>query len=49
MMNDTLLEQPLTLEKESELFFHTTRDFRLKFRTAKATPFLPKMDANFLT
>lgn len=23
MMNDTLLEQPLTLEKESELFFHT--------------------------
>ncbi len=23
MMNDTLLEQPLTLERESELFFHT--------------------------
>jgi acetylornithine/N-succinyldiaminopimelate aminotransferase len=48
MMNDTLLEQPLTLEKESELFFHTYARLPLEISHGEGNYLFSKDGRKFL-
>jgi len=48
MMNDTLLEQPLTLEKENELFFHTYARLPLEISHGEGNYLFSKDGRKFL-
>jgi acetylornithine aminotransferase len=48
MMNDTLLEQPLTLEKENELFFHTYARLPLEISHGEGNSLFAKDGRKFL-